>query len=796
MQTVGANIANRERHGLKDYIRLAIAFYLTLALLSLYQNIRLFSEGVLDSVFSKSLLLSFVNHAGYAALVALVGAFVFNLLESKKAGTGFKGMRLLFWFLLVVEGLLMEYYLQYYEILGAGFWSRYFALTTFGKFVLLLLAYGIACAIWLHVFYRLTSSVYRVISKMYPFTIILLSLFLATLVTNKKPVNENKTQHVVQAIADEVFTFNAYEGEPEYPLMRPFETNDQLSRYFELNDKKPNLVFIVVDGLGSGFVGEKGLYQEFAPFINSLAHSSLYWENHLSNTGVNYAALPTIMGSLPFGEYGFTNLESPVNRQTLFGILKKNGYQTAFYYGGNSALNQLDRFLFEEHVDLVMDQKSFGESYRRQDKDRAGISLGYPDKELYRNWALGHLADNKPKLEVFLTLSSQSPFLIPDAEQYKKRVEDILKKESFPSHIAKRIKRNKALFASMLYTDEALKSLIRKYRTLPDYHNTIFIITGSHSATELPGADDLHRYQVPLFMYSPMVKKPVRMKKMVSHADITPSLLQLMHNNFGIQLPDKIAWMGDNLTGERVFDPKKSIPLYRYGKGIKDYIAGRHLISGNKLYKLEGDLSPVVVKDTDLKDSIKSRLNQFRAINQYVTKNNKLLPESYSLFASTLKVPTKEEQVWINSVFNGNDYDDAYQTARRIALDGNTDRALLLCRFILNKVPGHVDSEVLMGRIYGWEGEYETAMEILERAVQKYPVYEDAYSALLDIYFWSGQNYKVPLLERKLKLHDINSSEIKVKLKRAKDILQEEKAQESIIRQSSKAMISKIETDL
>ncbi len=133
---------------------------------------------------------------------------------------------------------------------------------------------------------------------MYPFTIILLSLFLATLTTNRKPVNENKTRHMVEAVAEELFTFNTYEGDPEYPLMHPFNSNDQLGPYFNLNEKKPNLVFIIVDGLGSMFVGENGPYQDFAPFINSLAYSSLYWENHLSNTGVNYAALPTVMGSL------------------------------------------------------------------------------------------------------------------------------------------------------------------------------------------------------------------------------------------------------------------------------------------------------------------------------------------------------------------------------------------------------------------------------------------------------------------------------------------------------------------
>ncbi|MBT8312521.1 MAG: sulfatase-like hydrolase/transferase [Flavobacteriaceae bacterium] len=794
MEVLGQISQKAKRHTLKEYIRLAISFFLTLALLSLYQYIRLYAEGVLDAVFSRSLLLSFLHHAGYASLVALLLAFVFNYLENRSMGRGFRVVRFIFWLLLVTEGILMEYYLQYYEILGTGFWNRYFALTTFGKFILLFGGYAIACAIWLHVFYRLTSSVYRMISRMYPFTLILLSLFLATLTTNKKPVNENKTQHLVLAAADEVFTFNTYEGNVEFPLMRPFSSNDQLGDYLNLEDQKPNLVFIVVDGLGSEFVGDDGMYQDFTPFLNSLAHSSLYWPNNLSNTGENYAALPTILGSLPFGEYGFTNLEAPINRQTLFGILKKNGYQTAFYYGGNSALNQLDRFLFEERVDLVVDQKSFGDDYKRQKKDRAGISLGYPDKELYRNWASGNIPTAQPKLEVFLTLSSQSPFLIPDAQAYKAKVDGILKKSTLPSHIRKRIKRNKELFASILYSDDALKSLIRKYSTLPEYQNTLFVITGSHSATELPGADPLERYQVPLFIYSPMVKKPLRIKKLVSHADITPSLVQLLYENYNIQIPERVAWMGDDLVGKRVFDPDKRIPLYRYGKGIKDYISGRHFISDNKLFKLEAGLAAVELRNASLKDSIKVKLNEFRAINQYVTTKDKLLPERYSLFTNVLKAPTKEEQVWINSVFNGPDYDDAYDTARRLALDGDKERALLLCRFILNKVPGHVDTEILMGRIYGWEGKYEMASELLERTVQKYPIYVDAYLALLDIYHWSGQNNKVLLLERKLKFHGINSNEVKVKLKRAKDLLKQDEDKASLAqetKESAPVMIGK-----
>ena len=765
---------NTGRPALKEYIQLAMAFFLTLCLLSLYQNIRLYSEGVLDGIFSKSLILSFLHHSGYASLVALAGVFIFNYYKESRPEKGFRVMRYVFWILLMIEGLLMEFYLQHYEILESGFWGRYFTLTSVGKSILLLLAYAIASAIWFHLFYRLTSSVYKVISKMYPFTLILLSLFLATLGTTKKPVNENKTQHLLTAIFNEAFSWDEYEGEAEYPLARGFVSNDDLGSHFLLSSTKPNMVFIVIDGLGSEFIGDKAIYGRFTPFLNSLAHNSLFWPNHLSNTGENHAALPTIIGSLPFGQEGFTNLQNSVNRQTLFGVLKKNGYQTSFYYGGNTALNQLDRFLFEEHVDLVVDQKNFGDRYNRQEEDRAGISLGYPDKELFRNWASIKKVSSQPRLEVFLSLSSQSPYLIPEGQKYKNRVDELLRKHDYPRHIVKRVSKNKSLFASLLYTDEAVKELIRSYSALPDFHNTLFVITGSHNVTELPGADELHRYKVPLFIYSTMIKEPKRMKPLVSHADITPSMLQMLHKEYGISLPDQVAWLGDGLTGERVFQKQKTIPLYRYGKGIRDFISGRKFLSGNKLFHLDGSLNLSPENDRELKDSIRQQLDYFRSVNKYVTEKNKLIPEEYGLFAQLIEPPSPEEQVWINSVFNGENFDDAYETARSLALDGNRERALLLCRFILNRVPGHVDAEVLMGRIYGWEGRYEKGISLLERTVQKYPVYKDAYSALLDIYFWSGQNNKVPFLERQIELNELKSNELKIKLKRAYDHLEEQ----------------------
>ena len=50
-----------KRRDLRDFTRLILAFFLCLCTMSLYQNIRLYGSGVLDSVLNKSFLLLVVH---------------------------------------------------------------------------------------------------------------------------------------------------------------------------------------------------------------------------------------------------------------------------------------------------------------------------------------------------------------------------------------------------------------------------------------------------------------------------------------------------------------------------------------------------------------------------------------------------------------------------------------------------------------------------------------------------------------------------------------------------------------
>jgi len=529
-----------------------------------------------------------------------------------------------------------------------------------------------------------------------------------------------------------------------------------------------------MDGVGSDFVGTKAPYKDFMPYLNSLIDESLYWPNHISNTGESVSSVPSLIGSLPFGNKGFTNINKSVRRNTLYGILKDNGYRTSFYFGGNSALERLDKFLYEDQVDVVLDRKGFDTSYQRQEEDEAGNSLGYSDKDLFHKWHSDFIPSNKARMDVFLTQSTKSPFKIPEQKKYLESSDRIILKGTISKKSKRLIKKNKEVFASFLYADEAIKSFISTYSSKTTFKNTIFIITGSHNLAELPQDDPMSRYKVPLLIYSPLLKEAKIIPSVVSHADILPSVTGLLHSSYDFKVPNQVAWLGEGLVHKGMFKNLKEIPLFRHKNNIQEFIKGSYCISDNTVFQLSNSLRLTRSKKEISHLNIRGEFAQFKAINTYVTSNNKIVPD-HEVSLEYLEIEnSRSEMVWINSVFNGNDYDNAYKTARDLAFDGEKERALLLCRYILNEVPGHADTEILMGRIYAWSKEYDKAASILETAIEKYPVYEDGYAALLDVYYWADDNQKVHAVKIQIKKHKIRSANVRDKIKRAEEKLKKE----------------------
>ncbi|MEM1336377.1 MAG: sulfatase-like hydrolase/transferase [Bacteroidota bacterium] len=764
------NTSKLDRYTIKHYTRLMIAFFLSLFLLSVFQYATLYFKGVLDTVISWSFFISITHQLGYASIIGVLLTLPFNFWENYRPKWGFHLVFVLLVVLLIIEVMLISYYCTALVPLGsdllgyslkdiketiANSGGVSFAMI-FGLLVVIVVFFG---------FYKVTSRYYHYIIKMYPFTIVLFSLFIATLFLEGKPINQNKTQYLAINLYQSSTEDTSYKAEEEYPLIHTLPIKNVLGNYFKLQEQKPNIVVFIVEGLGRDFVGEGAEFEGFTPFLDSLSKSSLYWENCLSTTGRTFGVLPALTGSLPFGKSGFMELEKYPNKLTLFSILKNNGYHTAFLQGTNSSFDGVDRFLQSENVDFVLDKAGFGQEYTLQAEDDAGSTWGYPDRELFRKSMTLPREKGQSRLEVYMTISNHEPFIPPNRKHYEQQVNSILSERNFDKKVGKMIRKNRNVFATLLYTDASLRYALEAYKSQPDFDNTIFVITGDHRLIPIPQRNNLSRFHVPLIVYSPMLKSPKRISAVSSHFDFTPSILAMLEGKYEMKMPKKVAWMGNALDMETQFRSIKDIPLMRNKNELKEYVSGEKFYSDGKMYSLEAGLS---LGKSFSGGNVESKLNNFKSLNAYVTLNDKIIPDSLAIFTIKKEKFTESEMVWISSLYNGFNSDTYYKIARKIAFDDEYDKALLLCRYILSERPSHMDTRVLSGRINAWKGERETAITILRECIKLNPNYIDSYAALFDVFYWEGRHQDALELIQLVRHNSSGVDEVADKIERAK----------------------------
>lgn len=764
------NTSKRDRYTLKQYTRLIISFFGCLIVLSTYQYTTLYFKGVVDIIFGTSFFIALFHQLGFASLVGVILVFPFNFWEKLRPTYGFNLIFGLLIVLLIIEAMLISYYCTALVPLGSDLLGYSFAdikttvANSGGMSVSLVIGILVIAGMFFGL-YKITSRYYHFISRMYPFTIILFSLFITTLFIEGKPINQNKSQYLALNLYTSTTEDTSYNSDVEYPLIKRPQIENVLGDYFELQQEKPNIVFIMVEGLGRDFVGEGAEFGGFTPFLDDLTTKSLYWENCLSNTGRTFGVIPSLLGSLPFGKSGFMELEKYPNKLTLFSLLKNNGYHTSFYQGTNSSFDNVDRFLKSENVDFVLDKSGFGNKYQMQAEDAAGSSWGYPDKELFKK-SMSLPRDEQPRLEVYMTISTHEPFIPPQQDFYEKKAAQLLAKSDHQGKTKTVIEKNDNVFATLLYTDDALKEVFEAYKKQPNYDNTIFIVTGDHRLIPIPQRNSISRFHVPLIIYSPMLKKTKKISAVSSHFDVVPSLLSLLNANYELQMPKRVAWMGTALDMQADFRSVKDIPLMRNKNELKEYISGETVYSDGSVYSLDESMN---LSASFGGGKAEKKLASFKAMNAYVTTNDKIIPDSLAIFSRQQEeVFSEADIVWLNSVYSVKNSDKGYFIARDLAFDKEYDRALLLCRYILSEVPSHIDTKILTGRINVWRGNYTKSIEILKECIKMNPNYIDSYSALFDVYYWSEQSEEALKLIQQVEENSSSVHEIKDKIERAK----------------------------
>lgn len=762
------------------YINLVFSLIVIFCLLSSFEILLTTENGSVNQSIGTVLLYKLLNDFCTGMFIGLLFSPFYFILNYIKKHLGVLFIKIAFSLIVIIQFALVKYSSTTLvnlgaDLLGYSLSDIYLTVTASESLsFIFFLPFIIIPLLYLGIFFAFTKFKKNQIALVIIFVLIIISVGLKLFVSD---ISDSKYENKLAFLTKDIIRFERDKNiasdvqnikfKSEYPMLKPFkETKDVLAPYFNITNEKPNIVVIVVEGLGAEFIG-KNEYAGFTPYLDSMISKSLYWENFLSNGGRTYAVLSSLLGSLTYGEKGFLELNPYPAHLSLINVLKANEYTTSFYSGDNANFDRKINFLDQNGIDNLIDKNNYGQEYIQTKTNAEGFSWGYPDAEIFRKALVETNKMKLPRLDIIQTLTNHEPFDFPEKNEYLKKIEGIIDTHQNLQSQKENISNYKDIFACLNYTDNSIKNYMEAYAKRPDYKNTIFIITGDHRLIPIAQKDKLCRFHVPLYIFSPMLKKAESFKSISSHWDITPSVISFLFNNYKFNRLDQTAWMGNGLDTSKEFRNTQGIPLTRNKGTIDDYVYKDYLYSSGELYKIKDNFDTEKISDDDVLEKITNEFSAFKQLNAYLTQKDKIIPKSLNLNKPQGVQFTKEEQNTIDKLTKGLNREEMFFVARDLAFKKKRKKAHLICDFILNELPNYSDVRTLKGRMFGWDGEYKKAENELMIVIKRMPSYDDAYLALMDVYWWSDQNKKAIEIGKLAISNDIKNPEIKEKMERS-----------------------------
>lgn len=292
--------------------------------------------------------------------------------------------------------------------------------------------------------------------------------------------------------------------------MRGEGGDDAISKRW-LTTERPNVVMIIVEGMGRSISDATEDGKAVAPNINRLRSEGIWFEHfYASSFRTDRGTLAILSG---FPSQPKMTLMSHINKATkLPGIadaLRKEGYQTRFIYGGDANFANTRAYLYSTGFNEVADEREVNYGGHRS-------KWGSADDAVL-NWAsdaiIERMDGGKPTFDVILTLSSHEPFEVP----YNR-----LKDEQFNAYA---------------FTDEEIGSFVERMRESEHWDNTLIVIIPDHGCP-YPNAStysSAERHQIPMVWVGGAIKEPLNLEDHASQTDLAATLLSQLgidHSDF------------------------------------------------------------------------------------------------------------------------------------------------------------------------------------------------------------------------------------------------------------------------
>lgn len=504
------------------------------------------------------------------------------------------------------------------------------------------------------------------------------------LTTNREQENANPRDF---RELDPAFYGNHQGIHPGYPLAHRFEEPSMLTEQLKRTSHQhlPLIKIIIVESMSSDLFGERGRNTgTLMPFMDSLSKQSIYFPNGFSTYQRTHNVLPAVLASVPNTIDGNVFQQLPFPRHySLFNLLSKD-YHTQFYCG--VPLSYLNMVGLMSHYKTDYQVNRWHPKCLAH-KERVGSSWGYPDEDLF--WQ-AHYDDSakfnrlkNPILKVFLTISSHDPFIYPNKDKWQRNV---LEKSEKITDVKLRnmVRRQSASFGSFCYVDSVLRDFFSKEVRNPQFNNTIYIITGDHG-TELYRRNALSKYNVPILIYSTLLKKPYTSRAVVSHNDIAPTLINYLKSIHQLKLPDTVAFVGRELKLSSSFKPDRKLVFTTNKLRTTDLISDQYAWIGGKSYKIDYQLNLTPMRASKREKWTKKQLHYYQAFTRYTLLQDKLLDSvSYSQWVGkplVFKIKKKQSIKELN-LTPGMTYLESHSLKTKYS----TIRIEVDCKMYLNKL--------------------------------------------------------------------------------------------------------------
>ena len=225
------------------------------------------------------------------------------------------------------------------------------------------------------------------------------------------------------------------------------------------HDKPLNLVIILQESLGAGFVESLG-GKPVTPNLEKLKPEGMWFEQLYATGTRSVRGIEAVTaGFQPTPSESTVKLSlSQKNFFTLASLLSQQGYNAEFIYGGESHFDNMRSFFLGNGFNQITDQKDY------QNPIFVG-SWGASDEDLLNKTheqLLKHHASGKPFFTLAFSSSNHAPFEFPDG-----RIELYEQPKATDNNAVK-------------YADYAIGEFFKKAKASPYWKDTVFLIVADH----------------------------------------------------------------------------------------------------------------------------------------------------------------------------------------------------------------------------------------------------------------------------------------------------------------------------